>query len=76
LLHLEVDASQLGDLVENGKLIQANGGRVFMTAGAKDAVLASVVNNTGVVQAQTVENHNGTIVLLGGSAGTVNVGAP
>src|SRR6202011_4983474 len=74
LLHLQVDASELGDLVENRKLIQANGGQVFMTAGAKDAVLASVVNNTGVVQAQTVENHNGTIVLLGGGAGTVNVG--
>lgn len=74
LLHLQVDASELGDLVENRKLIQANGGQVFMTAGAKEAVLASVVNNTGVVQAQTVENHNGTIVLLGGGAGTVNVG--
>jgi trimeric autotransporter adhesin len=73
LLHLQVDQSALNDLVENGKLIEANGGQVFMTAGAKDSVLASVVNNTGVIQAQTVENHNGTIVLLGGGAGTANV---
>jgi len=73
LVHLQVDASQLNDLVENRQLIQANGGQVFMTAGAKNAVLASVVNNTGIVQAQTVENHNGTIVLLGGGAGTVTV---
>ncbi|HEY4215254.1 MAG TPA: YDG domain-containing protein [Steroidobacteraceae bacterium] len=73
LVHLQVDASQLNDLVENRQLIQANGGQVFMTAGAKNAVLASVVNNTGTVQAETVENHNGTIVLLGGGAGTVTV---
>ncbi len=73
LVHLQVDASQLNDLVENRQLIQANGGQVFMTAGAKDAVLASVVNNTGFVQAETVENRNGTIVLLAGGAGTVNV---
>jgi filamentous hemagglutinin family protein len=73
LLHLQVNASQLNDLAENRKLIQADGGQVFMTAGAKDALLASVVNNTGVVQAESVENHNGTIVLLGGGAGTVNV---
>ena len=74
LLHLQVDASQLNDLVENRELIQANGGQVFMTAGAKDSVLASVVNNTGFIQAQTVENHSGKIVLLGGGDGTVNVG--
>jgi filamentous hemagglutinin family protein len=73
LVHLQVDASQINDLVENRQLIQANGGQVFMTAGAHNAVLASVVNNTGVVQAKTVENHNGTIVLLGGGAGTVKV---
>jgi filamentous hemagglutinin family protein len=73
LLHVQVDASQLNDLAENRQIIQADGGRVFMTAGAKDSVLASVVNNTGIVRAQTVENHNGTIVLLGGGAGTVNV---
>jgi filamentous hemagglutinin family protein len=75
LLRLQVDESALNDLVENRRLIEANGGQVFMTAGARDSLLASVVNNTGVVQAQTVGNHNGTITLLGGAqAGTVNVG--
>jgi hypothetical protein len=74
LLHLQVDQSALDDLVENRQLIQANGGQVFMTAGAKDSLLASVVNNTGIVQAETVENHNGAITLLAGQqSGTVNV---
>jgi len=75
LVHMQVDQSTLNNLAENRQLIMANGGQVIMTAGAKEAVLASVVNNTGVVQAQTVQNHNGTITLLGGmDAGTVNVG--
>ncbi|RDS79487.1 filamentous hemagglutinin N-terminal domain-containing protein, partial [Dyella monticola] len=75
LVHLQVDQSTLDNLAENRQLIVADGGRVIMTAGAKDALLASVVNNTGVVQAQTVQNHNGTITLVGGmDAGQVNVG--
>ncbi|HET7330747.1 YDG domain-containing protein [Dyella sp.] len=75
LLHLQVDQSTLNNLAENRQLIVADGGRVIMTAGAKDTLLASVVNNSGRVQAQTVQNHDGTITLLGGmEAGTVNVG--
>jgi len=38
-------------------------------------VLQSAVNDTGVIQAQTIENHNGTIRLPGDmQSGTVNVG--
>ena len=75
LLHLQVDQSELNDLVENRQVIQANGGQVIMTAGAKSSLLASVVNNTGIVQAQTVQSHDGTITLLAGEqAGTVNLG--
>jgi filamentous hemagglutinin family protein len=75
LVSMQVDQSTLNNLAANGGLIQADGGIVLMTAGAKDALLASVVNNTGVIEARTVENHNGTITLLGGMAsGAVNVG--
>ncbi len=75
LIHVQVDRSTLHDLADNGQLIEANGGQVIMTAGAKDSLLASAVNNTGIVQAQTVENHGGTITLLAGmQAGEVQVG--
>jgi filamentous hemagglutinin family protein len=74
LLQLQVEKSTLDDLVANGQLIEANGGRVIMTAGARDSLLASVVNNTGIVQAQTVKSHDGSIELLGGGpASTVQV---
>jgi filamentous hemagglutinin family protein len=75
LVGMQVDRSTLHDVAANGGLIQADGGRVTMSAGAKDALLASVVNNTGVIEARTVADHDGTITLLGGmTAGTVNVG--
>jgi trimeric autotransporter adhesin len=74
LLDMQVDASTLNALAENKQLIVADGGQVLMSAGAKDALLASVVNNTGTIQARTVENRAGKIVLLGGmAAGTTQV---
>jgi len=75
LLHMVVDQSTLNSLAENGGLLHADAGQVLMTAGAAKSLVASVVNNTGVIEARTVTNHNGTITLLGGmAAGAVNVG--
>ncbi|RUL69272.1 beta strand repeat-containing protein [Dyella choica] len=75
LVSVRVDQSTLNALAQNGQLIEANGGNVWMTAGARDSLLASAVNNTGTIEAQTVQNRNGHIVLLGGmDAGTVSVG--
>ena len=74
LLSLQVDQSTLDNLAANNQLIQADGGQVIMTAGASDSLLASVVNNTGVIQAQTVEDKSGTIRLVAGmTAGTTNM---
>jgi fibronectin-binding autotransporter adhesin len=74
LVHMQVDASVLNSLADNSGVIRADGGQVLMTAGAKDALLASVVNNTGVIEANTVENRGGSIALTGGmQAGQVIV---
>ncbi|MFG6430115.1 MBG domain-containing protein [Pelomonas parva] len=75
LVGLQVDTGVLNALARNGGLMQADGGRVLLSAGAKDDLLASVVNNTGIVRARTVDQRGGEIVLLGGmAAGTVQVG--
>ncbi|MEL7969165.1 GLUG motif-containing protein, partial [Vreelandella neptunia] len=74
LLNVTVDEGTLNALVENHQLVRANGGQVIMTANATDALLQTVVNNTGVIEAQTLDNQSGTIVLRGGfNGGTVNV---
>ncbi|MFD2836293.1 hypothetical protein ACFS3C_05725 [Azotobacter vinelandii] len=44
-----------------------------MTARASDALLKTVVNNDGIVEAQTLGEMNGRIVLDGGDEGTVQV---
>ncbi|MDN2705636.1 YDG domain-containing protein, partial [Janthinobacterium sp. SUN100] len=70
LVNLQVNQSTLNNLAENGGLIKADGGAVWLSAGARNAVLASVINNTGIVQARSVRNVNGSIVLEAGGAGT------
>lgn len=74
LLSLTVDQNTLDNLAENKQLIQANGGMVLMSAGARDSLLASVVNNEGKIQARTVQHKDGKIILMGGmEAGTTKV---
>lgn len=75
LVSVQVNRNLLNALAENGGLIRADGGQVIMTAGARDALLASVVNNSGTIEARTANSHTGYITLLGGmTSGTVNVG--
>ncbi len=75
LLNVTVNQGAVNALVQNGGLIQADGGQVLLTAQAAGSLLQSAVNNTGVIQAQTIENRNGTIRLMGDmQSGTLNVG--
>src|SRR5450759_930246 len=75
LLNVTVNQGAVNALVQNGGVIRADGGQVLLTAQAAGNLLQSAVNNTGVIQAQTVENHTGTIRLLGDmQSGTVNLG--
>ncbi len=75
MLNVSVSKGAVNALVENGGLIRADGGQVLLTAQAAGSLLHTVVNNTGVIQAQTIENRNGTILLLGDmQTGSVNVG--
>ncbi|MES3023273.1 MAG: YDG domain-containing protein [Pseudomonadota bacterium] len=75
LVGYNIDRGALKALAENRQLVQADGGQVFMGAKAADALSMAVVNNTGVIEARTFENRNGSIVLLGDMAhGQVKVG--
>ncbi len=75
LLTVTVNQGAAQALVSNRGTLQADGGQVLMTAQAAGDLLASAVNNTGIVQAQTIETHEGVIRLLGGmDAGTLHVG--
>ena len=56
--------------VANKKLIQADGGLVVMTASGKEALMDSAVNNSGMIQANTLGEAAGQINLTGDNIAT------
>ncbi|GBG03174.1 hypothetical protein AZSI13_25010 [Azospira sp. I13] len=83
LLNVQVDGAAADALVENRQLIRADGGQVLLTADAGNALLKTVVNNTGVIEARTLGQKDGKIMLIGDFdggvvkvAGTLDASAP
>jgi len=75
LLNVTVNQGAVNALIQNGGLIQADGGQVLLTTQAAGALLHSTVNNTGIIEAQTLSNQSGTIRLLADmQTGNVNLG--
>lgn len=72
LLSVTIDEGALNALVENKQAIYADGGQVILTAKAADELLGSQVNNTGIVQAQTIDDLKGTIEIYA-HGGTANI---
>jgi filamentous hemagglutinin family protein len=65
----------LSSLVENTGRLRANGGRVELTAAAARQVVDSVINTSGVVEANRIGTRGGTIVLSAATAATKGAGA-
>jgi len=63
----------LRSLVGNDGTLSANGGRVELTAAAARRVVDSVINNSGVIEANSIGTRNRMIVL---SAATKTAGLP
>ena len=72
LVGVTVDKGTLNALVENKQAIYADGGTVIMTARAADDLLTAQVNDSGLIQARTVDDLQGDIQLLA-NGGTVNL---
>jgi filamentous hemagglutinin family protein len=66
LVGVTIERGVLNALVENKQAIIADGGLVTLTAKGLDEVMRTVVNNTGEVRAQSIEEREGRIFLLGG----------
>lgn len=67
------DGNPLSSAVSNTGTIKADGGQVLLTADASNQLLSSVINQTGIIEARTIENQKGVIRLLGGDSGVVSV---
>ncbi|MCX7109455.1 MAG: MBG domain-containing protein [Proteobacteria bacterium] len=65
LVNIQVDPATIKTLVENKQLIQAEGGRVLMTAVAASRLQGAVINNAGAVEAHSITSEGGVIRLTG-----------
>lgn len=73
-VNLAVDEAAVNAAAVNKGNIKADGGYVVMKANDAANVINSVVTNTGIIEAKSLKNQNGEIVLDGGNQGIVNVG--
>jgi filamentous hemagglutinin family protein len=67
------DGNELKDRVSNTGLLHADGGQIRMTAKDAGDVIRHVVNMEGVIEANTVDEEDGWVILGGGDSGIVNV---
>ncbi len=61
-----VDGKPLSSAVSNTGTIQADGGHVVLQAKSAGEIFSSVVNQSGVIRARSLESHGGVVQLLGG----------
>ena len=73
-VNLAVDEAAVNAAAVNKGNIKADGGYVVMKANDAAKVINSVVTNTGIIEAKSLKNQNGEIVLDGADQGVVNVG--
>ncbi|MDH4450291.1 MAG: YDG domain-containing protein, partial [Rhodoferax sp.] len=72
-LTTRVSGSTVNTLLENGGLIAADGGQVYLTALGRDTLVGNVMNLGGVVRARSLGELTGGITVDGGSAGNVEL---
>jgi filamentous hemagglutinin family protein len=66
-VRLKVDAAAIDALIEQGGAIKADGGLVYLSAKAVGNLASTVINHTGVTEAQTLASgEKGEIFLMGG----------
>lgn len=81
---IEIEQGALDALIEQGGAIKADGGLVYLTAKAANDIVTTVINHTGITEAQTLATgESGQIYLMGDMAkgrievaGTLDASAP
>jgi filamentous hemagglutinin family protein len=73
LVNLIVTKGVLDAMVENTGTISANGGEIYLTTNAVNELLKGVVNNTGIIEANSLDGLMGKVELFA-HGGEVQVG--
>jgi filamentous hemagglutinin family protein len=64
LVKLTIDQGTIDALVENKGLIRADGGQVYLTTQALNTILDGMVNNTGIIEAQSIDDLKSEVILF------------
>jgi filamentous hemagglutinin family protein len=72
IVSLTVNKGVLDALVENKGAVLADGGKIYLTTNAVDEILKGVVNNTGLIEANSLDDISGEVILFA-HGGTANV---
>lgn len=64
---LKVEQGAIDSLINNGGILKAEGGQILLTAKVAGDLAASVVKNTSIIEASSMDASGGKIVLLGDS---------
>ncbi|HMP01703.1 MAG TPA: YDG domain-containing protein, partial [Gemmatales bacterium] len=76
LVSLEAGPEITSQLVSNSGTISADGGRVFLTAAAAHDMVNSVINMDGIIQAASIGEVNGEIVIFAEGSNAVTGNDP
>lgn len=71
LINLQASPAVTQQIVSNSGTIQANGGQVLLTAAAAQSTVNSLINMSGVIQAESIGQQNGQIVLYAAGSNAV-----
>ncbi len=75
LVTYAVSGKLVDQVVRNSGSISNPGGEIVLSADSGPAVLSSVVNNGGIIEAESLVERNGKVVLAGGDGAVWNDGA-
>jgi filamentous hemagglutinin family protein len=70
---LQIENDTLETLIQNGGAIKADGGQVLLTSQAAATLASSVINNTGLIEAQTLSTGEKGEIILFAHGGVANV---
>ncbi len=70
---MDFQGNKVSDVISNDGTISANGGIVTLTAKGSEELFDSIINHTGIIEAKSIGEKNGKIVLDGGDEGVVSV---
>ena len=65
LVNLKVNKGVLDALVKNSGTILADGGEIFLTSNAVNELLKGVVNNEGIIEANSLDEITGKVTITG-----------